>query len=74
VDLITLADELANRKQLESIGDVAYISSLVDGVPDRPSIKNYIRIVREKAGQRKLIRACNAGIGAIPRAPLLRKL
>jgi replicative DNA helicase len=47
------------------VGDVGYVSSLVDGVPDRPSIKHYVKIVREKADQRKVIHACNAGIGAI---------
>jgi replicative DNA helicase len=35
------------------------------GVPDRPSIKHYIRIVKEKAALRKLIHACNSTIGSI---------
>src|SRR5207248_2215115 len=38
---------------------------LLDGVPDRPSIKHYVKIVREKAVQRKVMAACNATIAAV---------
>src|SRR5437588_6953956 len=49
IDMITLIEELDRHKDLQAIGDVAYVSSLVDGVPDRPSIAHYVRIVKEKA-------------------------
>src|SRR2546427_4743590 len=62
IDLITLVEELERRKELEAIGDVGYISGLVDGVPDRPSIEHYIKIVRDKALLRGLIHAANAAI------------
>jgi replicative DNA helicase len=62
IDMITLVEELDRRKELGSIGDVGYISSLVDGVPDRPSIEHYIKIVRDKALLRGLIHAANAAI------------
>jgi len=62
IDMITLVEELDRRKELEAIGDVAYISGLVDGVPDRPSIEHYIKIVRDKALLRGLIHAANAAI------------
>jgi replicative DNA helicase len=65
IDLITLAEELDRRKELEAIGEVSYLSSLLDGVPDRPSIEHYIKIVRDKALLRGLIHAAN---GAIARA------
>ena len=65
IDLITLAEELDRCKELEAIGEVAYLSSLLDGVPDRPSIEHYIKIVRDKALLRGLIHAAN---GAIARA------
>jgi replicative DNA helicase len=65
IDIVTLPEELANRRQLEAVGGYCYISGLLDGVPDRPSIRHYIKIVREKAAQRKLVHACNATIGAI---------
>ena len=62
IDLITLVEELDRHKELEAIGDVGYISGLLDGVPDRPSIEHYIRIVRDKALLRGLIHAANAAI------------
>ena len=62
IDMITLVEELDRRKELEAIGDVGYISGLVDGVPDRPSIEHYIKIVRDKALLRGLIHAANTAI------------
>jgi replicative DNA helicase len=62
IDLITLIEELDRAKELQAIGDVGYVSSLLDGVPDRPSIEHYIRIVRDKALLRGLIHAANAAI------------
>jgi replicative DNA helicase len=62
IDMITLIEELDRRKELEAVGDVGYISGLVDGVPDRPSIEHYVKIVRDKALLRGLIHAANAAI------------
>src|SRR5256885_3072592 len=62
IDIITLPEELDRRSELETIGDVAYVSSLLDGVPDRPSIEHYIKIVRDKALLRGLIHASNTAI------------
>src|SRR5579872_3999389 len=54
VDIITLAEELRQRKQLDAIGGYAYLASLSDGVPNRPSIHAYAKTVREKAKLRRL--------------------
>jgi replicative DNA helicase len=62
VDMITLAEELDRRKEVEAIGGVAYLSSLIDGVPDRPSIEHYVRIVRNKALLRGLINIAQSAI------------
>jgi replicative DNA helicase len=62
VDMITLAEELDRRKEVEAIGGVAYLSSLIDGVPDRPSIEHYVRIVRNKALLRGLINVAQLAI------------
>src|SRR6202166_740979 len=62
IDMITLVEELDRRKELEAIGDVGYISGLLDGVPDRPSIEHYIKIVRDKALVRGVIHAANTAI------------
>ena len=55
VDMITLVEELDRRNEVEAIGGVAYLSSLIDGVPERPSVEHYVRIVRNKALLRGLI-------------------
>src|SRR6202047_2635520 len=62
IDMITLIEELDRHKDLQTVGDVGYISSLVDGVPDRPSIEHYVKIVRDKALLRGLIHAANTAI------------
>jgi DnaB-like helicase N terminal domain/AAA domain len=62
IDMITLIEELSRHKELVAIGDVGYISGLVDGVPDRPSIEHYIDIVREKSLRRSLIHAAEVAI------------
>lgn len=62
IDLITLSEELARKGELETIGGAAYVSGLLDGVPDRPSIENYIKIVRDKSLLRALIHTATAAI------------
>jgi replicative DNA helicase len=62
VDLVLLVEEFSRRRELEAIGGPEYVASLVDGVPDRPSIAHYVRIVKEKAQLRGLIHAANAVI------------
>ncbi len=62
VDMITLINELERHKDLQAVGDVGYVSGLIDGVPDRPSIEHYIHIVRDKAVLRGLINIANTTI------------
>ncbi len=62
IDIITLVEELERKKDLQAIGDVGYVSSLLDGVPDRPSIEHYVRIVRDKAILRGLISVSSSAI------------
>jgi replicative DNA helicase len=62
IDMITLIEELDRHKDLQAIGDVPYVSSLLEGVPDRPSIEHYVKIVRDKALLRGLISAANTAI------------
>jgi len=62
IDIITLVEELERKKDLQAIGDVGYVSSLLDGVPDRPSIEHYVHIVRDKAILRGLISVSSSAI------------
>jgi replicative DNA helicase len=62
VDMITLSEELDRRKEVEAVGGVAYLSSLIDGVPERPSILSYVKIVRNKAILRGVINVAQNAI------------
>ncbi|HUK87480.1 MAG TPA: replicative DNA helicase [Terriglobales bacterium] len=62
IDIITLSEGLAAKKELEAIGGVGYLSSLTDGVPKRANIEHHVRIVRDKAMLRGLIHAAQAAI------------
>src|SRR5271167_1367845 len=62
VDMITLVEELDRHKEVETIGGVAYLSSLIDGVPERPSIEHYVAIVRDKAILRGVINVSQMAI------------
>ncbi|MGH9600244.1 MAG: DnaB-like helicase N-terminal domain-containing protein, partial [Terracidiphilus sp.] len=62
VDIVTLANELARYKEIEAVGGVAYLASLTEGLPRRPVIEEYIRIVKDKSLLRKLMGICSAAI------------
>jgi replicative DNA helicase len=62
VDIVTLAAELDRYKERETIGGVAYLASLTEGLPRRPVIEEYIRIVKDKSLLRKLMLICSAAI------------
>ena len=55
VDLITLSNHLRDKKQLDAVGGVVYLSQLVDNVPSAANIGHYARIVKEKSVLRNLI-------------------
>jgi replicative DNA helicase len=56
-DAITVADELARRGQLESIGGKPYLYTLVSSVPIAANATFYARIVTDQATLRRLIDA-----------------
>src|ERR1700758_2672577 len=62
VDIVTLAEELARNKEIESVGGVSYLASLTEGLPRRPVIDEYIRIVKDKSLLRQLMLICSAAI------------
>ncbi|HHY74915.1 MAG TPA: replicative DNA helicase [Bacillus bacterium] len=56
VDIVTVTSELADRKLLEEVGGVSYLSDLADAVPTAANIEYYARMVEEKSILRRLIR------------------
>ena len=69
IDLLTLKDELGKKAQLDQVGGSAYISSLVDGIPDVANVERYAKIVKEKSTLRRLIVMGNSVMRAALDAP-----
>src|SRR5229473_7392210 len=69
IDILTVKEELAKHAQLEQIGGYAYVSSLVDGIPDIANVERYARIVKEKSMLRRLIVMGNTVMRAALDAP-----
>lgn len=59
VDLVTLREVFQKDGELELVGGVSYIASLVDGVPRISNLEHYARIVKERSIVRKLIHSAN---------------
>jgi len=60
VDLIILSDELARRGELDQVGGIDALTSLVASVPSSANARYHAGIVREKATARRLIESANA--------------
>lgn len=56
-DAITVADELARRGELDTIGGKPYIHGLLEAYPTASSARHYARIVEEHALLRRLVDA-----------------
>lgn len=59
VDLHILKSSLADSKDLEKIGGVVYLATLVDGIPKGMNVSHYARIIKDKSVLRSLISASN---------------
>jgi replicative DNA helicase len=62
VDFVTLTEQLGQHKEIESVGGVAYVTSLTDGLPRVKNIEQYVKIVKDKALLRGLIHAATSAI------------
>ena len=55
VDLTTVAEELNKRDWLKSIGNIEYLTEIIESVPSAANVDQYIKIVEDKAILRRLI-------------------
>ena len=55
VDITTVSDELKNRKWLKQVGDIEYLTEVIESVPSAANIDEYIKIVEDKSILRRLI-------------------
>lgn len=54
IDLLTLREELGRTRALDDIGGPAYLSSLVDGVPQSQNIDHYCGVLKDLHARRAL--------------------
>lgn len=59
VDLVTVSEELRRRKELDEVGGIFYLTTLLEGVVSPANVEYHARIVLEKAFLRQLINAAN---------------
>ncbi|MBM4140486.1 MAG: replicative DNA helicase [Nitrospira sp.] len=59
IDLITITDCLKRREEIDAVGGVSYLSSLVNMIPTAANIKYHSKIVRERSLLRGLLRSAN---------------
>jgi replicative DNA helicase len=57
-----LSKELADTRERDAIGGVAYLASLTEGIPRRIAITDYLRVVREKSQLRQIMRLCESAL------------
>ncbi len=69
IEPLTVKEELAKHALLEQVGGIAYVSSLLDAVPDVANVERYARIVKEKSMLRRLIIMGNSVMRAALDAP-----
>ena len=62
VDIVTVADDLRKKRELDSVGGIAYLAYLSEDLPRKLSIENYVRIVRDKSLLRQLMVVCDLGM------------
>lgn len=68
VDIVTLQEYLAHRKEASGVlwlaecGGTSYLASLTEGLPRRPAIADYLKIVKDKSLGRQAMSACDAAI------------
>ncbi|MDD3646238.1 MAG: replicative DNA helicase [Candidatus Gracilibacteria bacterium] len=59
IDLITVKEKLDDKKILDKIGGISYLTELTEIVPTTANIFEYAQIVKNKSVLRKLIRSGN---------------
>ena len=59
VDLVTLKSQLEQRGKLEAAGDMKYLTQVAAAVPNSVHIRQYVKIVKDKALYRRFIQLGN---------------
>lgn len=57
IDVLSLANRLEEKGQLDAVGGSAYLASLVSAVPSAANVSHYAKVVQKKSLLRRLITA-----------------
>ena len=59
IDITIVTNKLSDKKILSQVGNVEYLSEIIDSVPSASNVDYYISIVKEKSIGRKIIETAN---------------
>ena len=59
IDVVTLVNSLVEMGDKDEAGGIQYITLLADSVPSVSNVKDYAKIVKDKATLRRLIKVCD---------------
>lgn len=62
IDIVTVGETLNKKNHLEMVGDMAYLTTIVNSVPTAANVLHHSKIVQEKAILRRLITVCTSVI------------
>jgi replicative DNA helicase len=60
IDIVTLPERLQRTREIHSVGGFAYLADLDAGLPSRPAIGNYLRILKDKSLARQMMKIAEA--------------
>ncbi len=64
-DMVTVSEELSRKKTLEESGGIEYLASLTDDIPLLSNVLQYIKIIKNKAMLRQLIKVSRENINEV---------
>jgi len=74
VDVITVADKLEARGELDAAGGLSYLAELAQNTPSASNIRAYAQVVRERSALRRLTKEVHDGSADLEKiAPVILK-
>lgn len=64
-DMVTVGEELSRKKNLDEAGGIEYLASLTDDIPLLSNVLQYIKIIKDKAMLRQLIKVSRENINEV---------
>jgi replicative DNA helicase len=62
IDIVTVSAELRRTKELDTVGGISALAGLTEGLPRRPVVGDYIKLVLEKSQLRRMIQLFNVAL------------